>query len=312
MKQQHVQKIRASYSVASAIFTAFIFLSLSGVAFTQAASSADTGNDYQTRTFLTSDGSARKYLLRLPKEYQATGCTDVVFDFHGAGSSAEREFAYTGFPVIADRENFILVYPDANKEYIDQNHQLASYWNNAWEAVKRERDYDVNFVLELVEQVKDEFCTEDIFATGMSAGGDMTSALACLESTPFKSFAPVTYRYYYAEECAVAGPRPILSFQGDQDRVVPIEGSGAPWFDPPMTEIMRRWAAHNQCNPVPLESRVSGEVVHFTWQNCAADTEWYLVEGGGHTWPGTLVSRPGNYVTQDIDASELIYSFFKR
>lgn len=278
----------------------------------QVNSAGGQSESYDSRTIITRSGDERKYLFRLPVDFRVGDCVDVLFDFHGAGGTAAGEFNYTGFAELADREGVILIYPDANKIYVDQEHRLASYWNSAWEAVKRERNYDVDFILELVDRLKSEYCTTEFFATGMSAGGDMTSALACLAETPFKSFAPVTYRYYYGEECVDAGPRPIISFQGDADRVVPIEGSGDPWFDPPMVEIMRRWSVHNKCDIEPVEERISDEVLRYFWRNCTAATEWYLVEGGGHSWPGSRVGRSGRVVTQDISATELIWEFFKQ
>jgi len=277
----------------------------------QVNSSGGEPQSYESRTLLTQNGDRRNFLYRLSEGFEVGDCSDVIFDFHGAGGTAMGEFGYSGFAALADREGVILVYPDANKTYFDQQHRLASYWNSAWEAVKRERNYDVDFVLELVELVKSEQCTNNFYATGMSAGGDMTSALACLADTPFTAFAPVSYRYYYEAECAAAGPRPMISFQGDADPIVPIEGSGEPWFDPPMVEVMRRWAEHNECDSQPQEQRISDEVVRFHWDNCAAATQWYLIEGGGHTWPGGA-SGSSRYVTQDISATELIWDFFNQ
>jgi polyhydroxybutyrate depolymerase len=53
----------------------------------------------------------------------------------------------------------------------------------------------------------------------------------------------------------------------------------------------------------------------MTWSGCAggAVVEAYLIEDGGHTWPGSpLVSGRGAVTNQDIDASELIWQFFAR
>ncbi len=267
---------------------------------------------YEKFSLTTKAGIERKWLLRLPEGFSEQSCADVIFNFHGSGSSAATQFRYADFTEIADRNEVILVMPDANKVFADKKHPLASYWDHAWEANLRKRNYDIDFVLELVEHVKSEYCTKDFFATGMSAGGDMVSALACLVDTPFKSFAPVTYRYYAAEECANAGPRPTLSFQGDKDYIVPIDGSESPWFDPPMEEVMQRWAMHNGCDDAALEERVSNEVRRIFWDNCDADTEWYLIKGGGHTWPGGLPSKQLGYTTIDISASELIWDFFHK
>jgi polyhydroxybutyrate depolymerase len=272
-----------------------------------AANSYSPGRPYESRTFITRAGDRRHYLFRLPAGFEQDSCADVIFDFHGAGSTAEREFRYSGFAALADREGIILVHPDANKIYIDPQHRLASYWDNAWEANLRERNYDLNFILELVDTIKAEHCAQDFFATGMSAGGDMVSALACLVDTPFKAFAPVTYRYYNDAECGAAGPRPLLSFHGDADRTVPIEG-----FGEPMSEVMRRWATHNSCDRQAFTQRISTNVLRYYWRNCAAETEWYLIEGDGHAWPGGGSSAGIERETEELSASELIWDFFKQ
>jgi polyhydroxybutyrate depolymerase len=267
---------------------------------------------YEIFSFKTAAGIERKWLLRLPKDYSENSCADVIFNFHGSGSSASAQFRYADFTKIADQHSVILVMPDANKVYKDKKHPLASYWNHAWEANLRRRDYDIDFVLELVEHIKSEYCTKDFFATGMASGGDMVSALACLADTPFRSFAPVTYRYYAAKECSNAGPRPTISFQGDRDYIAPIDGSDAPWFDPPMAQVMQSWAEHNGCDHNPSEERVSDEVRRIFWDNCNAETQWYLIEGGGHTWPGGLPLKKLGYTTIDISASDLIWDFFSQ
>ena len=265
---------------------------------------------YQERTMITSADAERHWLLRLPEGYREGLRADVVFAFHGATSNAKTAFEYMNFEPLADRDGVILVYPDANKIFYDQEHELASYWNSAWEAKWRERDYDVDFVLELVELIKSEYCAGDFYAAGMSAGGDMTTALQCHAGSPFLSYAPVTYRYYNHDECKDSPPRPILSFHGSEDKIVPLEGLGAPWYDAHMSEIMQSWAAHNSCDLQANEERVSEEVLRYYWDNCAAMTEWYLIEGGGHTWPGSDLDPIYGHSTEDISATELIWEFF--
>ena len=264
---------------------------------------------FMERSYSGPDGVARKWLLRLPRDYQPGEPTDVIFNFHGSGSNAEAQLVYGNLTEQADRDRIILVVPDGNKIFPDRANPLANYWDSAWEANLRVRDFDVDYVLDLVETVKAEYCTADFQATGMSAGGDMVSALQCLEESPFSSFAPVTYMYYNEAECGAAPPRPLIYFHGDADFVVPIQGSGPPWNDPPVADAMATWANHNGCRSGPLEDRISDEVLRYHWEGCAAATEWYLIEGGGHTWPGAFDAGLG-YTTQDISASELIREFF--
>ena len=150
----------------------------------------------------------------------------------------------------------------------------------------------------------------NIYAAGMSAGGDMTTALHSENSEPFRAYAPVTYRYFDEEDCGDAEPRPIISFHGTEDQVVPLEGLDAPWFDPHVGVIMQSWAEQNGCDAAPVEQRISEHVVHTTWNDCEATTEWYLIEGDGHTWPGSAGLPALGHSTDEISATDLIWEFF--
>ena len=130
---------------------------------------------YLEQTMTTSSGEERSYLLRLPEGYEEGRISDVVFNFHGATGNAQEQFVYGDFTALADRDNVILVMPDANKTFPDRDHELATYWDSAWEGTKRVRDHDLRFVIELVEKIQSEYCTGEFYAAGMSAGGDMTN-----------------------------------------------------------------------------------------------------------------------------------------
>lgn len=270
----------------------------------------DFNGPYMERTLTMKDGTERTYLLRLPAGYRDGVRADVVFNFHGSGSDATEQLVYGDLTAQADRDGVILVSPDANKVFPDSSHELSGYWSSAWEANLRVRDHDVDFVLELVEQLQSEYCTGDFHATGMSAGGDMVSALECLAESPFQGHAAVTYGYFNEPECGDAPPRPLLYFHGTDDFVVPFAGSGPPWNDPPVPDLMQNWAEHNGCSPEPIEERVSDEVLRYYWNGCDAKTEWYLVEGGGHTWPGAIEIPGLGHTTTDISASDLIWEHF--
>jgi polyhydroxybutyrate depolymerase len=265
---------------------------------------------YQELTMTMSSGEERMFLLRLPDGYDGDMPSDVVFNFHGAGSNAHRQIAYADFSELADRDNVIIVAPDANKVYPDRDHELATYWDSAWEGTQRERDHDIVFVLELVEKLQADYCTGNFYATGMSAGGDMTTALQCDTEGPFLAYAPVTYRYYHEDECSGARPRPMISFHGTEDRVVPLGGLPAPWFDPHVGVIMQSWAEVNGCDPQAIEESYTKNVTRYRWSNCEAKTEWYLIEGGGHTWPGGAVREDQSHTAPEISASEMIWDFF--
>ena len=215
---------------------------------------------YQEMSMTMSSGEERMYLLRIPDGYEEGVPSDVVFNFHGSTSNAVEQFDYADFTEQADRDNVILVTPDANNVYPDRDHPLATYWDSAWEGTKRARDHDLKFVVELVESIQTDYCTGDFYAAGMSAGGDMTTALQCVTDGPFLAYAPVTYRYFHEDECAGARPRPMISFHGTEDTVVPLEGLPAPWFDPHVGEIMQSWAEVNGCDADVIEEQFADNV----------------------------------------------------
>lgn len=270
----------------------------------------DAKGPFLERTITDADGVERPYILRLPAGYEHGTRADVVFTFHGSGSDMLSQFVYSDFQELADRDGVIVVSPDANKEFPDPDHGLAGYWSSAWEANLRVRDIDVDLVLDLVDQLQSEYCTGDFYAAGMSAGGDMVSALQCLDESPFRAYAPVTYGYFNEPECGDAPARPMVYFHGSDDFVVPFAGSGDPWNDPPVPELMQNWAEHNGCDPERIEERISPEVLRYSWNGCEASVEWYLVEGGGHTWPGALDIPALGHTTHDISATEIMWDLF--
>jgi polyhydroxybutyrate depolymerase len=66
----------------------------------------------------------------------------------------------------------------------------------------------------------------------------------------------------------------------------------------------------------PATEPVSDEVERQVW-SCpeGADVEFYIVDGGGHTWPGTPLPEPLatilGYTTTDIDATAIAWEWFK-
>ena len=269
---------------------------------------------FETKTLQMATGEERTYLIRLPKGYRPGAPVDVVFNFHGSTSNARAQWAYGNFDNLADRDQVILVAPDGNKVFPDRDHIHASYWDSAWEANQRVRDHDIDFVLAIIDLLKADHNIRDLYAAGMSAGGDMVSALQYLPDSLFKAFSTVTYRYVNEAEMVDSPARPTISFHGDQDSVVPIDGSGPSWNDPPVMTIMQRIATHNGCDPAPTGTAIGEDVIRFDWQNCAAPVVYYLVKDGGHTWPGGQLAGPMALLlgrtTQTISATDLSWQFF--
>ena len=81
-------------------------------------------------------------------------------------------------------------------------------------------------------------------------------------------------------------------------------------------EAAAAWAVRNGCEAEPTEETVADDVNELVFP-CppGAEAELYVVEGGGHTWPGSdfddsIVDIVG-YVTHSISANEIMWAFFQ-
>jgi len=263
---------------------------------------------------MDSGGRTRDYLVYVPDTYRGDEPVALVFTLHGAGSNKEEQLAYSAFGPLADEDGTIVVAPDATGD------------PRRWSPYGAEPSVslggvdgvnDLDFFAELLDEIEGSFCIDParVYATGMSSGGFMSAAIACEYSDRVAAIAPVTATVYAEGACGGAAPTPYVYFHGTADPVVPFLGpvpgpNGEP--GPGAAEVSSQaWADHNGCDPEPTDERIGTEVIHRSWSGCDAPTDLYIVEGGGHTWPGGLVDLPAlGHTTRDIAASEIIWDLF--
>jgi polyhydroxybutyrate depolymerase len=260
----------------------------------------------QTAETFTFQGRPRTYQQYVPRLYDGRTNVPVVFDFHGYGSSAAQQMVYGDFRPLADRDTFLIVAPDGQG--------ASRHFNLAGEPGLQD---DVAMVNALLDHIEATFCVDvnRVYATGMSDGGAMSSTLACKEAERFAAFGPVAVMFYLPG-CAGQRDVSIVSFMGTADPVVPFNGGrisccgqanigAAP-------DTMARWAAHDGCNAAVTEDRLSSEVRRRTWTGCAgrSGVVFYIIDGGGHTWPGSIALPRLGLTTNQINASATIWDFF--
>ncbi|MDQ1401704.1 MAG: polyhydroxybutyrate depolymerase [Actinomycetota bacterium] len=263
----------------------------------------------QETVTLSFDGKIRDYVLRVPTTYDGTKAAPVIFDFHGWGSTGTQQLVYGSYSGPSDRDGVLLVAPNG----IGQGHDR--HFNIALQASPTD---DVAFVRTILDQLEARLCIDPsrVFSSGMSDGGAMTSALACRASDRFAAFGPVA-AVLYGPTCTPPRPVPIAAFMGNADPVIPFNGGavhccGAAVL-PAAPDSMAGWAAHNHCGP-PAEQRLSTNVLLRVWAGCAdgGDVRFYIIEGGGHTWPGSIFEVPHlGVTTKEISASETLWAFFQ-
>lgn len=297
---------------------------------------------------MRSDGVARQYRRFVPASYRAGSPAPLVVDIHGLTMNDDLEAAVTGMEDLARTEGFLVATP--------QGLGVIPHWNYISSGLASD---DVSYIENLVARMGDDLCVDmsRVYATGISNGGLMSSALACRLPDVFAAVAPVA-GLAMLDGCDTGPPVPIQVTYGTADNVLPYRGGlgdllraflGSNRLDPsaatpaeqaaevdriafpPVDDSMAAWAARDGCAPTATEERVSDEVVRRSWPDCDGGTEvvLYLVEGGGHSWPGTALgggSEDGQtadpaagglasvagHTTQDISATELAWAFFQR
>lgn len=263
----------------------------------------------------------RSYLLHVPPPYDNTKPAPLVLVFHGGESTPQQMERYTGLSDVADREGFIVVYPEG----------INRHWNDGREGAPKVDD--VGFVYALIEHLGRSLKIDRrrIYATGISNGGMFTQRLACELSGTIAAVASVaaTMPEAMSARCRPSSPISVLLMHGTDDPLVPYKGGAMPRTTLGGSvlsahDTIRYWAEHNRCpqkpsiTDLPDKDPQDGTRVRLeAYAKCAggAEARLYAVEGGGHTLPGGRPYLPERLIgrtSRDIDGSETIWGFFEK
>ena len=207
--------------------------------------------------------------------------------------------------MVAADQGFITVAPNATTD---------SAGRQAWRFLGND-DTDTAFLDGLLDQLEGDLCIDAarVYAIGISSGSAMSARLACALPDRIAAVGLVAALAYFPS--CDAGPTPVIAFHGTEDMLVPFEGGTGSIGLPvrPARDSAADWAALNGCNVVPAEGRAGENVATVAYSECDDEVAvvLYVIEGGGHTWPGAAVEVPRlGATTQEVDATELMWEFF--
>jgi polyhydroxybutyrate depolymerase len=262
------------------------------------------------RVGLSFQSRPREYLLYVP----AAPTGSLVLAFHGGGSTAAQLQRVTGLTALADREHFIVAYPEAvERSWADGRNETS--------AEKQGVD-DVGFAKALVEDIArtQTIDRSRVFATGLSNGAIFTHRLACEAADTVAAIAPVigAMAKHTSASCRPGRPVAVVAIQGRSDPSVPFDGNEQLRSSRETEEV---WRSLNGCAPtvvsVPLPVLVQDgtSVERRSYASCRGDVVWYEIAGGGHRWPPETVSDARSQAengvsSQNLNASEVIWAFF--
>ncbi|GAB3681329.1 PHB depolymerase family esterase [Actinocorallia lasiicapitis] len=234
---------------------------------------------------LTFGGWERNYRVHVPDK--AGPRARLVVALHGGVSDGESLRRESGLDAVADREGFVVAYPDG----------VMGTWNAGtccafakWFGID-----DVGFIDALTDRLAAQGLVDGrrISLAGFSNGGAMAYRYAC--ERPRRVAAVAVASGALGVGCKPEGGISVLAFHGTNDFAVPYHGGGNQDSDtklpfPPVQWLMDFW---RWIDGVPA----FGQAVDrgsWTWCRSAGDPvriEFCTVIGGGHQWPAVAGER---------------------
>lgn len=254
-------------------------------------------------------GRERTYHLHVPATVPRPA--PLVLWLHGGPGNGRRLARHVEAVPVADREGFVACFPDG-----------ADGWNDGREF--HPPDGDLEFLRTLVDSlVEDGLAAPDrTFVAGVSNGGMMAQRLA-IDAPGLVTGVASVVGLLPARLPTPSRPVPVLLVAATEDPLMPFEGGGV-GFDGDRGQVrsfaatVARWRSANGCTGDPrveyLPDRADdGTRVRSERHDCPVPLAAYVVEGGGHGWPGAggeLRDAATGPATRDVDGTELCWRFF--
>jgi polyhydroxybutyrate depolymerase len=274
-------------------------------------------------------GQVRTFMRYTPNGVLVAGKkVPVVFALHGGKSRADQLQGYLGMNAVADREGFIVVYPQGDKGRWNDGRTVAG--NGGAEVSTLD---DFGFLNGLADALVAQGIAdaERLYVMGLSNGGFMTLALACSGSSRFAAFGAVISSIPLAARaaCKPATPLRAVMINGTDDKLVRYDGAPGRFglkgnLAPP--DAAGHLAALAGCaqpadTDLPDRDAKDGTTVSKrAWASCKdqSSVELYTVKGGGHQSPAIGKTTGGVAVdlllgvrSRDIDTAQTVWDFFK-
>jgi polyhydroxybutyrate depolymerase len=260
------------------------------------------------------DGRDRTYRRYRPASLPA-GPRPLVVVLHGAAGSGEQAERAYGWNAVADRNGFVLAYPDG----------VNRTWNASPDCcgvAARDQVDDVGFIRRLVAATS---AGGPVFVAGISNGALLAYRLAC-ETTIFTGLAAVAGTMI--NDCPAPHPLSVIHVHGTEDHTIPYaggpgrrgnNGSGrlpVKIDGPAVPDLVAFWRQVDAC-PAPAVTTAASVSTALARCPDRRRVELITVAGAGHQWPGA--PGPGPLASRllhldppstALNATEAIWQFF--
>jgi polyhydroxybutyrate depolymerase len=231
-------------------------------------------NASKTLTMNTKDGP-RNYLVHMPDGFVHNQYYPLVMFYPGKGGGAQGSgitYGIYSLPAIT-----VFPFPTTGTD---------GY--TAWEGAPYSSGADdVAFTAAILDKLQSDLCIDrtHMYATGFSNGGAFASLLSCELPGRFAAYGVGSGALYQPHgDCKPPQSSPLINIHGDNDPIVPYNGSAIRHL-PEMNEWISMRASIEQCGS-PVTTYPEPSTVITTWDKCRGGgvVENVRIVGGGHDW----------------------------
>lgn len=263
-------------------------------------------------------GGGRAYRTYVPASAQE-GATGIVMMLHGCTQTPEDFARGTGMNALADKDGFIVIYPEQSR---GANAQTCWNWFSPNDQ-RRDRG-EPQILAEIARRAQADYgiAPDRTFVAGLSAGGAMAVIMGRLypdifagvgvhSGLPFGSANNVASAFAVMGGSAAPVPQERIP---DSPRTIVFHGSKDSTVHPSNGEAVARdadWHGPAQSVQTTRKDETGGREARVTTSMTAgqAHLEYWVIEGLGHAWSGGQMG--GSYTDPaGPDASAEMVRFF--
>jgi polyhydroxybutyrate depolymerase len=246
-------------------------------------------------------GVERSFIYYAPERLDPQLPAPMLIVAHGFSLTADELFASTGFDLLAEREGFLLAFPNG-QGLVPWNIGADTCPSTVGDIPSAPGDDQafIDAILAFVESDR-ALDREHLFVGGLAGGGYFASEAGCVRSD-VRGIASHSGGSRSLATCAVDA-LPVIVFHGVLDNVVPVECG---------IETRQRWAEHNGCEDGVDARPVLGGTCEYS-RGCAPGGQVVLClfDELGRAWAGDRTSGEMSSAERFASATELTWQFFR-
>ncbi len=250
-------------------------------------------------------GVKRIYRIHVPPSYDGSAAWPMVFVLHGRGGNGMGIENGTGMGAKADKEHFIVVFPNGLGQ--------PQVWSSGLNPALTGTADDVAFIRELMDKLESSLNIDKhrIYCCGLSSGAIMSGRLGAELSDRFAAIGiaagTVGAKQPDGSEREIASPAnpiSVIAFHGKNDGTIFYKGGGTLANCFSVERSIAFWAKADGCVHPPEHHNLGPNTTVEDYQDGKNNTEvvLYTFANGGHVWP--------NMQNDQMSATDKMWEFF--